>query len=58
MTSLTSGLLQMVLARLANLRVEWVSSTKALAGVTVQMMAHRALPPKDGCKIRVSLESR
>ena len=57
MISLTSGLFSMFLARVANLRVEIVSSMNPLAGVMVQMMAVLALPPSEGCKILVSFES-
>lgn len=46
------------LARLANLSVLTVSSTKSEAGVATQIMEVLAFPPKEPCNIRVSLESR
>lgn len=44
-------------AQHANKRVFFVSSTWLLAGLRVQMIAVLALPPKHGCRIRVSFES-
>ncbi len=57
-TSLTTALLTIRLAREAKRSVEWDSSTCGAAGVTLQMMAVLALPPSDGCRMRVSLLSR
>ena len=56
-TSLTTALLTIRLAREAKRSVEWDSSTCGAAGVTLQMMAVLALPPSDGCRMRVSLLS-
>lgn len=57
-TSLTVALLTTLLARLANLRVLWLSSVWMAAGVMLQMIAVLAFPPSDGWRILVSLESR
>jgi hypothetical protein len=48
----------MVLAREANFSVDMVSSENREEEVMVQMMAVRALPPREGWRIRVNLESR
>jgi hypothetical protein len=57
-TSLTVALLTTRLARQAKRSVECDSSACTAAGVTAQMMAVLALPPSEGCRMRVSLESR
>ena len=44
-------------ARHAKRRVLWLSSWCTWAGVMLQMMAVFALPPSDGCRMRVSLLS-
>jgi hypothetical protein len=57
-TSFTIALLTTRLARQAKRRVLWLSSWWRAAGVMLQMMAVFAFPPKDGCRILVSLLSR
>ena len=57
-TSFTVALLTTRLARQAKRSVLCVSSACWAAGVTAQMMAVLALPPNEGCRMRVSLESR
>mmetsp|Transcript_472 Transcript_472/g.1027 ORF Transcript_472/g.1027 Transcript_472/m.1027 type:complete len:215 (-) Transcript_472:551-1195(-) len=55
-TSLTRTVLTIVIARLAKRSVCEVSSACSADGLTVAMTAVRALPPRLGCRIRVSLE--
>ena len=57
-TTLTWALVATCFAQLANERVFLDCSMWLLAGLIVQIMAVLALPPKKGCKMRVSLESR
>lgn len=57
-TSLTVALLTTRLARQAKRNVLWLSSAWTSAGVMAQMMAVLALPPSEGCRMRVSLLSR
>ncbi len=56
-TSLTMALFTTRLARQAKRSVLWLSSPCTTAGVMLQMMAVLALPPSDGCRMRVSLLS-
>ena len=56
-TSLTVALLMTRLARQAKRSVLWLSSTCIVAGVMLQMMAVLAFPPREGCRMRVSLLS-
>mmetsp|Transcript_13929 Transcript_13929/g.39443 ORF Transcript_13929/g.39443 Transcript_13929/m.39443 type:complete len:259 (-) Transcript_13929:580-1356(-) len=57
-TSLICTLLMMVMALLAKRRVWEVSSAWGVEGFTVAITAVRALPPRLGCRILVSLELR
>ena len=57
-TSLTMALFTTRFARQAKRSVLWLSSMWQKAGVMAQMMAVLALPPRDGCRMRVSFESR
>ena len=53
-----TALLTTRLALQAKRSVLWLSSTCTAAGVMLQMMAVLALPPREGCRMRVSLLSR
>ena len=53
-----TALLTTRLALHAKRSVLWLSSTCTAAGVMLQMMAVLALPPREGCRMRVSLLSR
>lgn len=57
-SSLTLTTFLTVLARLPNSSVDLVSDSLKLAGEQQMTMVVRALPPRDSCRIRVSLESR
>lgn len=57
-TTLTCALMATCFAQLANRRVFRDCSMWLRAGLIVQMMAVLAFPPKKGCSMRVSLESR
>ena len=56
-TTLTCALVTTSFAQVANKRVFLDCSIWLLAGLIVQMMAVLALPPNDGCSMRVSFES-
>ena len=57
MTTLTWAFVTTSFAQLPNNRVFLDCSIWLVAGLSVQMMAVLALPPKDGCNMRVSFES-
>lgn len=56
-TTLTCALVVTCFAQQAKRRVFLVCSTWLRAGLKVQIMAVLELPPKEGCSMRVNLES-